>query len=112
LPELSHAVYALREDRSYTYEPAPFGGPFWVADAKELRQMRRETVAHALSELDRVLPTLAGDERRRFVRIEARLRAVLADRCSTPDGCRGCLGQCALELAPALMVREGEVEAD
>ena len=63
--------------------------------------MRRETVVHALAELERVLPTLTGEERQRFVRIEARLRAVLADRCSTPDGCVGCLGQCALEHARA-----------
>jgi hypothetical protein len=65
-----------------------------------------------LSELDRVLPTLAGDERQRFVRIEARLRAVLADRCSTPDGCRGCLGECALEFAATDMTRPGEFETD
>ena len=74
--------------------------------------MRRETVAHALGELDRVLPTLAGDERPRFVRIEARLRAVLADRCRTPDGCRGCLGECAIEFAATVMAREGEYETD
>jgi hypothetical protein len=77
-----------------------------------MQHMRRETVVHALAELDRVLPTLAGDERRRFVRIEARLRAVLADRCSTPDGCLGCLGECALEFAPILIAREGEIETD
>jgi hypothetical protein len=68
-----------------------------------MRQMRRDTVVQALAELDRVLPTLTGDERRRFVRIEARLRAVLADRCSTPSGCIGCLGACASEHPPALV---------
>jgi hypothetical protein len=77
-----------------------------------MQRMRRETVVQALAELDRVLPTLAGDERQRFVRIEARLRAVLADRCSTPDGCRGCLGQCASELAPIPTARDGAIETD
>lgn len=64
--------------------------------------MRRETVVHALAELERVLPTLAGEERLRFVRIEARLRAALADRCSTADGCVGCRGECATEHARLL----------
>jgi hypothetical protein len=56
-------------------------------------------VVHALAELDSVLPTLSGEERVRFVRVAARLRAVLADRCGTADGCIGCLGQCATERA-------------
>ena len=59
--------------------------------------MQRDTVAQALAELERVLPTLTGDERARFVRIEARLRAVLSNRCSTPAGCIGCPGACAME---------------
>jgi hypothetical protein len=70
--------------------------------------MRRETVVHALAELERVLPTLAGAERPRFVRIEARLRAVLADRCSTADGCVGCLGQCATAFALDVLAKATE----
>lgn len=61
--------------------------------------MRRETVVQALAELERVLPTLAGVERARLARVEARLRAVLAGRCNTADGCIGCPGQCHIERA-------------
>jgi len=56
--------------------------------------MRRETVMQALAELERVMPTLGGAERTRVARVEARLRAVLAGRCNTADGCIGCPGQC------------------
>jgi hypothetical protein len=62
-------------------------------------------VAQALAELERVLPTLSGAERRRFARVEARLRAVLADRCGTAEGCRGCPGECGIDRGAALPLR-------
>jgi len=80
--------------------------------SREGTRMRRETVVQALAELEYVLPTMAGGERARLGRVEARLRAVLGGRCGIADGCIDCPGQCAMEriYAPAGL-GDGEGEA-
>ncbi len=65
--------------------------------------MRRVAIEQALEEIEALLPRLEGDEHARILRIEARLRASLTGRCSEPQGCVGCPGECHLERLP--MVR-------
>ncbi|MBL8836971.1 MAG: hypothetical protein JNL66_12040, partial [Alphaproteobacteria bacterium] len=62
--------------------------------------MRLAAIEQALEELGELLPKLDGDERSQIVRVEARLRAALAGRCSEPQGCVGCPGACHLDRVP------------
>ena len=65
--------------------------------------MRLAAIEQALEDIGELLPRLSGDERAQIERVEARLRAALAGRCSEPEGCVGCPGQCHLDRVP--MVR-------
>jgi len=67
--------------------------------------MRRVAIEQALEEIEELLPKLGGDEHAQIVRIEARLRASLAGRCSEAQGCLGCPGQCHLDRVEMLRDR-------